>query len=382
MIVERFPPDVGGLARSGRRIAAAVAELGMTVHVLSWSRQLPAGALETADVARGLTAHRVGLFAEWDTSLQHTMNVLEWLHGRERFDAVWGHYLYPAGFAAVLFGETFGVPSTVSARGNDVDRLTFPPGDFARLLWTLRRAGVVTAVSQDLRRKIGVLLGHDAGVEIVPNVVDLETFRPGPPDPQLRQGLGIAADEAVLGFSGELRLKKGTDFLFAALREVRRTRPACLLVIGEARTQDRAKLAAFAAECPRDAGRVLVTRHLDDPAAVAEHLRLCDVYVQPSLWEGTPNALLEAMACGRACVASDAGGIPDVIEHGASGFVLPKHALGRLGEAVLELLALPPAERDAFGRAARLRAEQAFHPTAEAAALRRVFRRLIPRTEA
>src|SRR5262249_10311283 len=163
--------------------------------------------------------------------LQHTMNLLEWLHGEHPYAAIWGHYLFPAGFLAVTAARWFGIRSTVSARGNDVDRMTFPPGDFARLLWTLERADLVTAVSRDLARKIAVLTRRDLDIEVVPNVVDPETFSPGPPDPELRRLLGIGPDEAVLGFCGELRHKKGLPFLLGALREVRSTRPACLLVI-------------------------------------------------------------------------------------------------------------------------------------------------------
>lgn len=132
MLVERFPPDLGGLARSGARTAAALARLGVEVDVVAWTKTCPPGALESIDAgevapaARGVRLHRVGLYAHLDFSLQHTLNVLEWLHGTRRFDAVWGHYLFPAGFVAVLFAAQAGLPAAVSARGNDVDRLTFP----------------------------------------------------------------------------------------------------------------------------------------------------------------------------------------------------------------------------------------------------------------
>ena len=68
-----------------------------------------------------------GLFSNMDLSMQHTTNVLEWLHRQFRFSAAWGHYVYPAGYMAVVFAESSGFPSTVSARGNDIDRLMFPP---------------------------------------------------------------------------------------------------------------------------------------------------------------------------------------------------------------------------------------------------------------
>ena len=199
MIVERYPPDLGGLATSGARTAAALARTGVEVDVLAWTKTLPPGRMEDEEGPAGVTVRRLGLFANWDLSLQHTANVLEWLHEQRSFDAIWGHYLFPPGFMAVQLAETLGLKSIVSARGNDVDRMTFPPGDFARLLWTLERASVITSVSHDLARKIDVLLGRDGAATVVPNVVDLETFTPGEPDAALRESLGIAPEEAVLG---------------------------------------------------------------------------------------------------------------------------------------------------------------------------------------
>src|SRR5512147_46582 len=97
MLCERFPPDVGGLARSGHRLAQGLARVGAEVHVLAWTRTLPAGALqsatlpaETPGAAGGgdVHVHRLGLYANLDLSLQHTMNVLEWLQAEIRAEAV------------------------------------------------------------------------------------------------------------------------------------------------------------------------------------------------------------------------------------------------------------------------------------------------------
>lgn len=380
MLAERFPPEIGGSARSAARTAAALAALGVEVDVLCWTRRLPSGAMETADSAAnglhaGITLHRLGLYANWDLSLQHTLNVLEWLHETRKFDCVWGHYLYPAGFLAVLFAKSAGLACTVSARGNDVDRLVFPPGDFARLLWTLEQADLITAASHNLAKKIDVLLGRDGGVQVVHNSVDVDLFSPGPADATLREKLGIAADEAILVFSGELRHKKGVDFLMSAFRAVRQVRPAFLLIIGDARAEEGAKLAAFAADFPEDARRMAATGHLENQVDVVAHLRLADIFLHPSLWEGLPNALLEAMSCAKIAIASDAGGIPEVIEQGRSGFLVPRPQLHRLAEAVLEVLSLPEGPRAEVQRAARERILAAFHPAIELAALRSVIER-------
>jgi len=375
-ITERFPPDLGGLATSSARTAGALARIGIDVDVLAWTKRLPPGALESGPApgrAEGAPLHRMGLFSNWDLSLQHTNNVVRWLHAERAYDVVWGHYLHPAGFAAVLFAEQAGLRSVVSARGNDVDRMMFPPGDFARLQWTLERATGITAASEDLARKIRVLLGHDAPVEVVPNAVDCEVFRRLSPDPELRASLAISGDEAVLGYCGELRHKKGFPFMLDALRQVRRDRQACLLVVGEVRAREREHLIAFGVEDPDAAARIVVTGQLDAPEDVARHLALVDVYLQPSVWDGMPNALLEAMATERAVLTSDAGGIPEAVEHGVSGFIVQTAQLHRLGEATLELLELPAARRNELGRAARDRVVSAFNAEAEASALRRTL---------
>ncbi len=392
VIAERFPPDVGGLARSGARIAGALSRLCDEIDVLAWTRTLPPGVLETSPAgdadpsASGATLHLLGLYANQDLSLMHTQNVLEWLQSERRYDAVWGHYLFPAGFVATFFGGLSGIPAAVSARGNDVDRLMFPPGDFARLQWTLEQADVLTAVSENLAAKMKVLTGRRAAlapgargpreVEIVHNAVRPELFFPGEPSRGLRERLGIADEEAVLAFSGELRHKKGFPFLLEALSEVRRVRPACLLVIGEARPREREHIAEFESHDRDAARRIIITGQLDDPNDVALHLRLADVFLMPSLWDGLPNALLEAMATGCVVLASDAGGMPEVIEHGESGFVVPRAQLHRLGEAIRELLSLSHERRAEIGRAARERVRSEFSPESEADALRTVLSRL------
>ena len=81
--------------------------------------------------------------------------------------------------------------------------------------------------------------------------------------------------------------------------------------------------------------RIIVPGRLATAGEVNQHLALCDVYLQPSLWDGMPNALLEAMAAGCAVIGSDAGGIPELITHGVDGIVVPRWQLHRLGDVVL-----------------------------------------------
>ncbi len=378
-VVSRFAPDLGGVARSASRTARSLVAAGCDVDVLTLTRAVPPGQLVTLrpdDVADGrLAVHRLGAFAHEDLSLQHAEMVLEWLAEERRFDLVWGHYVDAAAFVAVMFAERTKLPSVVSARGNDIERLAYPPGDFARLRWTLERASRVLAVSQALGDKVRAILDEPRRGRVIetPNVVDADVFAPGTQDVALRGRLGIPADAAVLGFSGELRHKKGLPFLIRALAEVRAARPAHLLVIGEVRPREHEAL-SMAIEADRSLrNAIAITGHLDEPSAVVDHLRLCDLVLLPSLWDGMPNALLEAMACERVVLASDAGGIGEVLRHGETGFIVKRAELHRLGEAAIELVDLPAEERARVGSAARAHVVEAHAPAREVEALRRLL---------
>ena len=365
MICERFPPDIGGLATSGFRIASCLSELGNDVHVVAWTRQHAPGTVNSTDV-NGVTLHRMGRFSNWDLTMQHSLNFLDWLNERIKFDIVWGHYLQVAGFLAVMFGRKAKIKSIVSARGNDVDQMMFPPGDFARLKWVLETADFVTSVSAELSEKIKMIIGGGRQIHVIPNAVDPNIFYPEDPDPEIRKSLGVNDEELLVGFSGELRHKKGLAFFPNALAEVRSKLSASILVIGEIRARERSSLSAFAAEDPETAERFLSTGHVEEPAEVAKYLRVCDVVVQPSVWDGMPNSVLEAMACECLVLASDAGGIPEIIEHEKNGIIIPKTELNHLGEAIVETISLDKNIKDSIKRSARCTVLENFSPQNEA----------------
>jgi len=100
-----------------------------------------------------------------------------------------------------------------------------------------------------------------------------------------------------------------------------------------------------------------------------------DAFVHPSLRDGTPNALLEAMACGRPVVGSTAGGIPDVVRDGRDGLLVPPGDARALAAALRGLIGDRAAAR-ALGRAGRARVTRDFSPEAEAAGYQSLYRGL------
>ncbi|MEZ4447118.1 MAG: glycosyltransferase family 4 protein [Polyangiaceae bacterium] len=367
LVTERYPPERGGLARASARIAELLRGSGETVHVLRLASGVTPGRRDRQEDG-GIVVHRLGrlasdeaLFAAW---VEHAVDIAT----SHDVDVIHGIYGHPAGFVARVAGAYAGLPSIVSLRGNDFDRGVFRP-TAPQLAQAIEGATVVTAVTRVMARRAEALFGRS--VDFVPNAVDTEAFHRVTPDNSLRASLGLG-ESAVIGFSGELREKKGSASC-PRLRGPARLRDVRLLLVGGLRADAEAAWDAFARAEPEAAQAVHRLRYDDSPERLAARLALCDVMVFPSLFEGMPNAVLEAMACECAILASDVGGHPELLDHGVSGALLSLRDLDRLPEAIGEMLDLAPEERRAFGEAARARVLDGHRPEDERAAWQAIY---------
>jgi glycosyltransferase involved in cell wall biosynthesis len=178
----------------------------------------------------------------------------------------------------------------------------------------------------------------------LPNGCDTDRFAPDPEvRARVRHQLGIGSDELVIVFVGRNHPEKGFDLLLDAIPRLRGIdRTPVLLLVG-AGTQH--------AAVERGTGpRVIALGERDD---VADLLRCADALVLPSRTEGTPNAVIEAMATALPCVVTDVGDSADVV--GDTGIIVTTPSVEGLGAGIRELIALSDEERHQRGAAARER---------------------------
>jgi glycosyltransferase involved in cell wall biosynthesis len=216
------------------------------------------------------------------------------------------------------------------------------------------RTTALVAVSEQVRRFLAVQLRVEpSAIRLVRNGV--ATPRPSLDGvASLRRRLALPPDQPVLGTVASLTSKKGHAFLFKAVAALGDGGLRCSLVLaGDG--PERASLEALAAAL----GIADRVRFLGDQAQIGDLLELVDVFVLPSITEGLPLALLEAMAAGKAVVATDVGGVPEAITSGVNGLLVPAQEVPPLADALHALLIDSRLRRE-YGAQARATIEAHF----------------------
>jgi glycosyltransferase involved in cell wall biosynthesis len=205
-------------------------------------------------------------------------------------------------------------------------------------------------------------------VRIVPPAVDIEPLLGvGPPNAAARVRRGFPPDAFVIGYVGRFAPIKDLATLLRAFGVVAERLPqARLMLVGGGET--RGELERLTTTLGMD-GRVVFSGWLNTLADVYE---VCDVVALSSLNEGTPLTVIEAMAAGRPVVATAVGGVPDLVEDGVTGLLVPAGDGVALARALLEL-GEDECARAKMRLAGRERAERQFHPDRATSEVMRVY---------
>lgn len=363
-ITERHAPDSGGMAVSSSRLVNALRDRGHTVTVLH---------LANAASANGASPFR---FPEQEgyaraEGWQGELERLFFLQRRTLEGALlagFGGGL--PGYLASLWGTWLGTSSVALFRGNDLDRLSHDPNRGWLVHETLRRADLVCAVSREMCSRIAAMRSGE--VLFTPNGIIPDEWASFPADHEKAAVLRSrhAPDgRPLVGLFGQLKFKKGLVTAIEIFRNYGLGRQARLLTVGDLPDRERSELEAGCADFWRH--EPFVPRETLLPCYLA-----CDLVLIPSLYDGMPNVLLEAMVCGAPVVASRAGGMPNVISHGIDGFLFDAGDRVGAAETLAHALSLNPAARRAIGEAGRMTVLSRFTGVQEADILETALLRL------
>jgi len=370
LLSEKYTPDIGGLAISAGRLGELLSAAGHDTRLFAPTLSLPPASKQTS-LSNGVHVTRFGAHKRVDDTLVNWFELIVEEHQREPFDLIHAYFLPMAGFVGSYAGKYLSVPSIVSIRGNDIERAAFDPGKFGHVMYALQNANAVTTNTSELAKKAKAFV--DREIHLIPNGVDTECFKPMETNLALAEALGLEKDSMVIGFVGELREKKGLATLLYGYAQIKKRMAAALLIVGEVRVgADEQALAEFRGAHPDL--QIIVTGHVPHKDLPA-YYSLMDVFIHPSLRDGMPNAVLEAMACGKAVVATPVGGVLDVIEDGKNGMLINVNDANMLATAILKLLD-DPEKRSTLGKNARELTTSRFLPEQELQANLNIYRGL------
>ncbi|MCR4404994.1 MAG: glycosyltransferase [Candidatus Acetothermia bacterium] len=172
----------------------------------------------------------------------------------------------------------------------------------------------------------------------------------------LRQHYALPPDKPIITCVANLRPPKGHEYLIEALRELKeRGLEFVALLVGDGPLRERLEESVQSLKLTEQV-RFLGSRDHDEIPTI---LAITDVFVLPSLWEGLPTAIIEAMAAGCPVVGTAVGGMPELVIEGETGFLVPPGDPGALAER-LELLLQDPALRNRLGEASADRVREHF----------------------
>lgn len=249
------------------------------------------------------------------------------LHAEQPFDVLHAHGDVIEGACLALAARRAGIPMVLTVHA----ALSRRPRHRALVRLLAHRIPTLIAVSPEIKRDLVTLGCRDQQVRVISSGVDLAQFRERPQARrQIRSNHGLSDHDVLALFVGGLEPMKGPDVLLDAARSL--NGPLRFFLVGEG---------------PLDAGLRRAADQLPsvtfigalDRSAVGEYLAAADLFVLPSVdlpgkGEGTPTALIEALASGLPAIVSDAGGGKHLVARGPCGVVVPQADPAALAEAL------------------------------------------------
>jgi glycosyltransferase involved in cell wall biosynthesis len=219
-------------------------------------------------------------------------------------------------------------------------------------LW-IRRFDCIVAVSEEIRGGMRRYLIPEGKIRVIDNGIDTGRVRPSVPAEEVKRGLGLNGRCTVVGSIGSLGREKGHVHLLEAAKGVAASRSdAVFLVVGDG---------PLRGSLQEEAGRLAISDRVifaGYRTDVKELLSIMDVFVLPSLREGLPMVLLEALAAGKPVVATRVGAVPKVVVHGETGMLLDPGDVEALRRSILYLMDNPLDARKMADAGARKVAEE------------------------
>ena len=310
-------PTYGGSGVVATELGKALAKKGHQVHFITYSEPARLDNFDSNIFYHEVSFENYSLFhyPPYETALASRMvDVIKF----EKLDLLHVHYAIPhasAAFIAKQILETQGIkiPVVTTLHGTDITLVGKHPTYSPVVTFSINQSDGVTTVSEDLKRDTYEHFEADRPIEVIPNFIDFERF--SRTDKQHFKKAIASGGEKILIHTSNFRKVKRVQDVVKIFDIVSAEVPSKLLLVGDGPERPKIEnLCRHLKNCQN-------VRFLGKQDAVEELLAVSDLFILPSESESFGLAALEAMACEVPVIATNAGGIPEVVTHGKSGFL-------------------------------------------------------------
>lgn len=345
-------PTFGGSGVVATELGKALSERGHQVHFITYNQPVRLGSFTSNLFYHEVIVSEYPLFEypPYETVLAGKLvSVVK----NEGLDLLHVHYAIPHASAAymaqrILESQGIKIPFITTLHGTDITLVGRDPSFEPAITFAINNSDAVTAVSQSLKEDTYAHFGVTREIEVISNFVCPEHYLPKP-EKDFRTAYAPNGERIITHISNFRPVKRVGDVV-RVFKQVSDKIPAKLLLVGDGPERYRSELLC------RELGTCEDTVFIGKLKKPEEVLNISDLFLLPSESESFGLAALEAMACGVPVISSDRGGLPELNEHGFSGFLSPVGDVDGMADYAVSIL-----EEDAvlerFKEQARSRAD-------------------------
>ena len=269
-----------------------------------------------------------------------------------KLDILHAHYAIPHSISAYLAKQITDVPVKVvtTLHGTDITVVGNDPAFLSITKFGIDESDGVTAVSDYLRHQTEVSFHTHKKIEVIHNFIDTSLFRRNG-DTSLRKRFAPDGEKIMIHISN-FRPVKRVDFAIEVFARLRKELPVTFILIGDGPERSKAER-----KC-RELGICEFTHFLGKQSNINDYLSVADLLICPSETESFGMSILEGMSCGVPAIASDVGGIPEIIENGNQGYLIEMNDVQGFTEAGMRILTDESLHAGMAGRGVRTAQER------------------------
>lgn len=308
-------PSYGGSGVVATELGKHLARRGHDVHFISYDKPFRLDDYQEHVHFHGVDTANYPVFKH-PPYIMALANKLAEVAERENLDLIHAHYAVPHATAVMLANQMLGgrLKIVTTLHGTDVTIMSEEDSLKQVMAYSVNQSDVITAVSNDLARVAQEAIKPDKPIRMIHNFINLEEYNRSD-QPSIRSCLNITDDEKVIVHTSNFRPVKRIEDVINVFDGILKKMPARLLLVGDGPDHNKAY------DLAKELGILSKIEFLGKQSRVVKILCASDLFLLPSEKESFGLAALEAMACDVPVVASNAGGLPEVIKHGHSGWL-------------------------------------------------------------